>query len=223
MDVFQSPLEALAFNYVSFEYLASVQSFLTCIAIVTAAISFWRIRAVSSNSLHRTKSSGDSPSSSLDGRCCSTPNLSSPPIQVISTWSEPESEKEKKEEEPFHQEQTCSALVGVGAIEYDDKEDNGRVIKEKFTLYYQGEEDNTIPPIVGNEDGDDFDVVCPFREELYCSDGRWSYDGIRMMRREGDLGWYSSQDLTVFNGSVVRLWDCHRRRCSSPSGYFLAL
>ncbi|XP_042480344.1 uncharacterized protein LOC122061198 [Macadamia integrifolia] len=222
MEVFQSPVEALAFNYVSFGFLATVQSFLTCIAIVTAAISFWRIRAVGSNSFHGTKSpsSGDSNSPpSFDGRCRSTVNLSSPPMQVVSTWSAPESEKEKKEK-PFHQEKICSSFGGVGAIKYDDdKEGNGhcRVIKDKFTLYYQGEED-TIPIA-----GVGVDVVCSYREEIYYSDERWSCDVIRM-RRRSDLGWYHSQDLTVFNGSVVRLWDCHRRRCLSPSNnYFLAL
>ncbi|KAJ4958277.1 hypothetical protein NE237_025388 [Protea cynaroides] len=184
MDVFQSQLEALAFNYMNFGFLASVQSLLTCIAIVTAAISFWKIRAIGSNSFHRTKSSDDSP-----------PSLDVPPPPLrVSTWSKPEAEKGQL----FHQEKTCSSFVAIGAIgaiECDeDYNHNGRVIKGKLTLYYDGDG-------VGVGDGDD--VVCSYREELYYAHGSRSSDGIRMGRsqRGGDLGWYSSQDLTVLNGS----------------------
>ena len=44
MNVLDSPLEALAFNYVSFGFFTVVNNLWTWIAVVTAAVSFWRIR-----------------------------------------------------------------------------------------------------------------------------------------------------------------------------------
>ncbi|KAJ4952937.1 hypothetical protein NE237_029769 [Protea cynaroides] len=210
MDVFQSPLEAIAFNYVSFGFLSTVQSLLTCVAIVTAAISFWIIRAVGPNSFHRIKSSIDSP---LSSDCRSTLHVS-PPSLPVSTLSEPEPELEK--EKPVHQEeQGCSSLVGVGAIEFEDYNSNDRIIKDKFTLYYDDE--NSTGGGEFHVDGDGADVVCSYREEPYnYSNELWSWDGI-LVGRGGDLGWYRSQDLTVLNGNVVRLWGCQRRRCLSPA------
>ncbi|XP_051131100.1 uncharacterized protein LOC127251449 [Andrographis paniculata] len=44
----ESPLEALALNYLTYGFLAVVNSVWAWIAVVTAAVSFWRIRALSS-------------------------------------------------------------------------------------------------------------------------------------------------------------------------------
>lgn len=44
MNVLESPVEALAFNYVSFGFFTLVNNLWTWIAFITAAVSFWRIR-----------------------------------------------------------------------------------------------------------------------------------------------------------------------------------
>ncbi|XP_044464691.1 uncharacterized protein LOC123195140 [Mangifera indica] len=44
MNMLESPLEALAFNYVSFGLFTVVNNLWTWIAVITAAVSFWRIK-----------------------------------------------------------------------------------------------------------------------------------------------------------------------------------
>ncbi|GFY98555.1 hypothetical protein Acr_12g0010960 [Actinidia rufa] len=41
----ESPLEALAFNDLSFGFLTGINNLWTWVAVITAAVSFWRIRA----------------------------------------------------------------------------------------------------------------------------------------------------------------------------------
>ncbi|KAL1531308.1 hypothetical protein AAHA92_33999 [Salvia divinorum] len=49
-----SPLEALAFNYLTYGFLTAVNNIWAWIAVVTAAVSFWRIRGLSSPSSSTT-------------------------------------------------------------------------------------------------------------------------------------------------------------------------
>lgn len=68
MSALDSPLEALAFNYLSFGFLTAANNVWAWIAVITAAVSVWRIRASSPRckSLNRESSllTSFSPSSS---------------------------------------------------------------------------------------------------------------------------------------------------------------
>ncbi|KAK2645085.1 hypothetical protein Ddye_020280 [Dipteronia dyeriana] len=44
MNVLESPIEALAFNYLSFGFVTAVNNLWTWVAVITAAVSFWRIK-----------------------------------------------------------------------------------------------------------------------------------------------------------------------------------
>ncbi|KAJ0091713.1 hypothetical protein Patl1_13654 [Pistacia atlantica] len=44
MNTLESPLEALAFNYVRFGIFTVVNNLWTWVAVITAAVSFWRIK-----------------------------------------------------------------------------------------------------------------------------------------------------------------------------------
>ncbi|KAG8376261.1 hypothetical protein BUALT_Bualt09G0044800 [Buddleja alternifolia] len=48
MNTLDSPLEALALNYLNYALLTAVNSIWAWVAVITAAVSFWRIRALSS-------------------------------------------------------------------------------------------------------------------------------------------------------------------------------
>ncbi|KAL3825472.1 hypothetical protein ACJIZ3_021501 [Penstemon smallii] len=78
--------------------------------------------------------------------------------------------------------------------------------KVKFTLHYK------------DDDFMDGDEGCDNKDNGGGEGGgrknrRWCDDlERRMVMRMGDMGWYRCQDLTVLDGSVVRLWDGGRRR-----------
>ncbi|KAL2481935.1 Uncharacterized protein Adt_34901 [Abeliophyllum distichum] len=57
-----SPLEALAFTYVGYGFLTAVHNIWTWIALVTAAFSFWKIRALSDSEPISRARHGPSPS-----------------------------------------------------------------------------------------------------------------------------------------------------------------
>ncbi|XP_042509601.1 uncharacterized protein LOC122085196 [Macadamia integrifolia] len=249
MYVFQSPLEALAFNYfnyVSFGFLATntLQSLFTCVAILTTAVSFWRFTTVvGSNSFPRTNSSSSSSSSSVnsDGSHSTPP----PTVQILSPHllpclgsTSPDHLQLESEKKPYddHEASTCncvrrtssssSSSILVGPIPLEDEDENKVNLKAKFTLYYSELNDKSSKEEEEEEDPiEDVDVLlCSSGAppELLYSSGLWCSDGTSA-RREGDLlSWYRYQDLTVFNGSVVRLWDCHRRRNTSSSVCFPA-
>lgn len=47
MNALDSPLEALAFNYLSFAFSTALNNIWAFVAVATAAVSFWKIRAAS--------------------------------------------------------------------------------------------------------------------------------------------------------------------------------
>ncbi|XP_019189010.1 PREDICTED: uncharacterized protein LOC109183384 [Ipomoea nil] len=47
MNTLESPLEAIAFNYLSYGFLTAVNNVWTWVAVLTAAVSFWRIKILS--------------------------------------------------------------------------------------------------------------------------------------------------------------------------------
>ncbi|KAL8040176.1 hypothetical protein ABFX02_10G081300 [Erythranthe guttata] len=56
MGALDSPLEALALNYLTYGFLTVVNSIWPWVAVITAAVSFWRIRALSSPELRNAAS-----------------------------------------------------------------------------------------------------------------------------------------------------------------------
>ncbi|KAK9948142.1 hypothetical protein M0R45_003730 [Rubus argutus] len=177
-SVLDSPLEALAFDYVSFGLITVVNSLWTWVAVLTAAVSFWRLRPRGDGVKFLSPPSNDVFKSS--NGCSSYPETS-PPIT-------------EEEQEP-----PCSGSDPVAVPSSSAKfEDDGVLTKGvKFTLYF--EEDNNGH--VGGEGEGDLTA-----EETENSGGEnWWESGLRM--RMGDMGWYRYQDLTVLNGNVVRLWD----------------
>lgn len=151
-------MDVLEFSlFLSDYHLAAAAGFWTSIAVITAALSFWRITAaVGSRPSHKSNAPLQDP----------TPNLKTTPAPP-----------------PPAAEEFTPAVCSC---------DDGVLRKGKFTLYYGVEEG-------GGDDG--VISVCEMYEY---------YDDIDRIRlpvvRTMDLGWYRSQDLTVLNGSVVRLW-----------------
>ncbi|KAL2503345.1 hypothetical protein Fot_37193 [Forsythia ovata] len=166
-----SPLEALAFNYLGYGFLTAVHNIWTWIALVTGAFSFWKIRALSdSEPISRAR----------DGQ---VPSLGS----NVGEWVEGPAA------EPVE-----LPAISIG----EETKFNECGTKGKFSLYY-----NEGDYREGGEDGESEDNgggrVASEKLERWCN----HWERVRM----GDMGWYKYQDLTVLDGSVVRLWDGYLR------------
>ncbi|RDY10797.1 hypothetical protein CR513_04622, partial [Mucuna pruriens] len=150
-----SPLEAQAFNYLSFGFLTLLNNFWTWLAV-----SFWRTQTPK-------------------------PELPPPPDDPIP--------------DPVAVAGPVPAPVPSPTVVLNGP--NGAldgVNKGKFTLYYEGERECQSEETI-TEEWEDWD-----------GRGEWweSWERLlRMKQGENEKGWYTCQDLTVLNGSVVRLWD----------------
>ncbi|XP_004287665.1 PREDICTED: uncharacterized protein LOC101305000 [Fragaria vesca subsp. vesca] len=185
-SVLDSPL---AFDYVSFGLINVVNSLWTWLAVVTATVSFWRLRprAIEGLKLH-LPSSNDVVRSS--NGCSPFPETSPPPVTA-------EEELPRSVSAPPSRAHAAvpSSSSGLGRFE-----DDGGVTKGvKFTLYF----DEDTNGDVGGEGEGDGDVTARETEE---SGGENWWESCLRMRTE-EKSWYRYQDLTVFNGNVVRLWD----------------
>ncbi|XP_059634683.1 uncharacterized protein LOC132277011 [Cornus florida] len=184
MKSFDSPLEALAFNYVSFGFLTVVNNIWTWIAVITAAVSFWRIKA-----------SG----SSISDPPCPNPDVGPPKAAspLPPTAAEPS---------------PAPAPLTTMTPWVRHVESDGATRGNKFTLYYEEEQcergDEGVTLTREYDDGSD--GVVKGGGGAWCDDG---WEGMLRMRM-GDMGLYRLQDLTVLDGNVVRLWDgCRRKQC----------
>ncbi|KAH0970845.1 hypothetical protein GBA52_023001 [Prunus armeniaca] len=184
-SVLDSPLEALAFNYVSFGLFTVVNNLWTWVAVLTAAVSFLSLRlrastraastAISSSCLFNSPPSNDDRSS----------NGSSPVPEITPS--------ETADEPP------CSVLSLVAAP-YKFEDDRIVVTKGlKFTLYYEDNAEGDVD-LKAEEAGE-----CDGDEAVAEGCGEWLEGVLRL--RLGEMGWYRHQDLTELNGNVVRLWD----------------
>ncbi|KAK9274433.1 hypothetical protein L1049_021680 [Liquidambar formosana] len=191
MNVLDSQLEALAFSYLSFGLLTIVNNLWTWVAVITAAVSFWRLKAAGS------------PKSVPQGPILDQNTTGSEPASASASASPP---CDSTEEEPAVAPPSTSASIsGVTAAVRADIDEE--VTKGKFTVYYEDDRESDGDMVVDGEwEG------CDGAEGLGEGCGEWSDGWERMMRvRMGDLGWYRFQDTTVLDGSVVRLWDGSRR------------
>ncbi|KAL9314596.1 hypothetical protein ACSQ67_020048 [Phaseolus vulgaris] len=182
MNVLDSNVEALAFNYLSFGLLTALNNLWACLALLTAALSFWKIRSAG----------------------CPKPNPEAQPT----AGPEPLTPSQEKTEP------TREAVNANGGAE----EDVDGVRKGKFTVYY--EEHVQCACDCENEG------FATAWEESEGSQTEWWERWERLLRLrngESENGWYTRQDVTVLNGSVVRLWDggltassamykCHKNR-----------
>ncbi|VVB16943.1 unnamed protein product [Arabis nemorensis] len=184
MATLDSPLEALAFEYASFGVFAAVNNIWTWLAVVTAAVSFWRIRVT-------TTSIGDG-----DGHgCILLEELTGSKSEQESGYLEPESMTGPVEETVARVKETVTEVWEP--LVYDEG-----VTKGKLTIYYEVDVD-------GGKcvDGELTDVNY-YGGGLGGDCGEWWERWERVMRmRNGDDNWYRYVDLTVINGNVVRLWD----------------
>uniref|UniRef100_A0A2P2QMI1 Uncharacterized protein n=1 Tax=Rhizophora mucronata TaxID=61149 RepID=A0A2P2QMI1_RHIMU len=190
MKALQSPLDALVFDVTGFGILTVVSSLWTWLALITAAVSFWRIRSAGAGgaAARLLKSEQPTPYSvDVDGNRpqsvseTSLPELATEPCNSLAPASSPF---------PFP---TPSVF-----------EDN-RATKGKFLAYYgdvRGSDGK------GDDDGELTEVVqWGYAGSGICG-GEWGESWERVLRiRMGKIGWYRNQDLAAINGNVVRLWD----------------
>lgn len=196
MNALDSPLEALALNYLSFGFLTAANNVWAWIAVITAAVSVWRIRASS------PRGKGLNVESSLS--TC----FSSPTAAPSSSSPSSSSEVERVAAEPTEVEHSVPSTSAVSAFQTEGKTSG------KFAVYYRGDEDEEED--CGNDESND-DIVDAVEDSL-CSSIEWLGNGweVTMKMRVNDMGWYHYQDLTVLDGNVVRLWDGCRRRNAAP-------
>ncbi|XWS26549.1 hypothetical protein CRYUN_Cryun26dG0040700 [Craigia yunnanensis] len=197
-----SPLDALAFNYVSFGIFTIVNNVWTWVAVITAAVSFWRIRAAgAASSSYSVKKPGQKPSTCITNR---TQDESRPFLEA----------EEKPTPSAFVSTPAAVVETSVSPIVCDDGMTKGG--KFKLTVYYEddGQSDEegemTVTEWRSDGGGDCKEGSC----------GEWWESWERLLSlRKGETGWYSYQDLTVINGNIVRLWDesCRRRGRYSSS------
>ncbi|OIT05887.1 PREDICTED: uncharacterized protein LOC109222908 [Nicotiana attenuata] len=198
MNAMESPLEALAFNYLSFGFITVVNNVWTWIAVITAAVSFWRIKASSTLPAPEPRAdfSGRAPSPSPP---TTTSSMSSPSSQV---------ERESTQQAIISEKTSSTATTMMFPVVSLIKEEG---TKGKLTVYFKQDIDG------GECDGD---IVNGDREEEELSK-EWFENWERVLKmRKGEMGWYSYQDMRVIDGSVVRLWDgCRRRRNAETTAF----
>ncbi|KAK6273733.1 hypothetical protein QQP08_027674 [Theobroma cacao] len=189
-----SQLEALAFNYVSFGIFTIVNNLWTWVAVITAAVSFWRIRAASAAT----------PS-------CSVKKPDQKPSKCVIDRAQDESQPIPEAIEKPTPSALVSAPAGVMEMSvssplvcHDAVTKGG---KFKLTVYSEDDGDSHVDGEMTVTEWSDIDGDC---KEWSC--GGWWQSWERVLSvRKGETGWYRYQDLTAINGNVVRLWDECRR------------
>ncbi|GKV17981.1 hypothetical protein SLEP1_g28420 [Rubroshorea leprosula] len=178
--VLDSPLEALTFNYVSFGIFSLVNNLWPLVAVITAAVSFWKIKAAAGITPLK-KLVDDTPAAPLS--CVNHRE------KLLSSMMEEEAST------------SCSSPASVVTPDQSGSYDGMTKGRNKFVLYY---EDDGGEMTVASEEKE-YSSDCDdggMSEERYW--GSWE----RMLRmRTAEMGWYRYQDLTVINGNVVRLWE----------------
>lgn len=158
--------------------------------LAAAAVGFWRMRNVGS----KTDESDASP-------------LFTAPLEEVQQKAAPLAVQSSTMEAP-----------GSPSFSFDRQVETVCTPKVRFTAYFE-EEDCIGSCHVEDEEeettvdggGVHHEETCPRREvvltlpwEMEEEEAKW---GGMAVRRRGDLGWYSFQDMAALNGSVVRLWD----------------
>ncbi|KAL6496448.1 hypothetical protein OROGR_029706 [Orobanche gracilis] len=184
MSMLNSPLEALAIGYLSYGLLTAVSNIWAWVAVITTAIGFWRIKGLSFPPHLIKKEVSPLESSSY----------------LAETAAEPDTVSSTTEKHLLPASLTTTMSDCVLDSECSPK--------GKFSVYYKDDFKNR------DEGGDDdSDGVCNGGEGAERAKLGWRCCEWErtMVVRMGDLGWHRYQDLTVLDGSVVRLWDSRWR------------
>nr|KJB07340.1 hypothetical protein B456_001G017300 [Gossypium raimondii] len=177
-QLLDSGFEALAFNCISFGIFTIVNNVWTWVAAITAAITFWRIRAagVASSSRSFTKPNLKPWSTSIIDRAGDDPKPTLFPSALVSAPAV-----------------VTGTISGSPSVCDDIRVSTTKGEKFKLSVYCDGE-------------SNDVDGEMTVRGRS-CG-GEWWESWERVFRvRKGERGWYRYQDLTAINGNVVRLWD----------------
>lgn len=126
MNMLESPLEALAFDYVSFGIFGVVNNIWTWVAVVTAAVSFWKIKAQVKPAL-------------LQHRNDRNPSGSQQPVPEM-----PPAEESSARVALAASASPATASPSVGDVD--------GVTKGKFTLYYREEKEEVDGEITAVEE-----------------------------------------------------------------------
>ncbi|KAL6965799.1 hypothetical protein U1Q18_036860 [Sarracenia purpurea var. burkii] len=245
MNALDSPVEVMAFNYLSFGFLTAANNNIWAwVAVMTtaAAVSFWRIRASAGTG-------GGAAKSETRGR---NPGGSPPPPMMLLNLVKEEEEKvvggdqvtasktnsartavDNAAEETTRTarrvdtvaEETARTpqVVDIAAAEETTRTARvvGAVEKEttrrKFTVYYEDDgEDELSPPEEVGEDRVGELVTAVGGGGGGGGEEDWCEGWKGTMRlRTGDMEWYRHQNLTVLDGNVVKLWDGCRRKTTN--------
>ncbi|OIT29914.1 PREDICTED: uncharacterized protein LOC109210714 [Nicotiana attenuata] len=225
MSALESPLEALAFNYLSFGLFTVVNNIWTWLAVITAAFSYWRIKT-SSALLKPALVRGDF----SDDASPSPPQTAFvPPSENVETVAADEPASTSRGPSI-----TAPTTISPCAVFHRVDSTKGR-----FTAYYK--KDDVLGPCdddVDRRDSTDKEDKGEFRissqwlqssifsnngavemEDLMCNDWYQSWEKVTRTKK-GEMGWYSFQDLHVIDGNVVRLWEgCRRRREAEATAF----
>ena len=179
MNVLDSNVEALAFNYLSFGLLTALNNLWTWLALLTAAFSFWKIRSTGCLK----------PEPKPEAQVQAQPYIRPDRVADLLTVEKTEPTQQDAVLVPF----SPSLLQG----------ENG-ARKGKFTVYY--EKDMDMQGTCGEREGllTAWEEKEGTETEWW---KRWERL-LRLRNGENENGWYTWQDLTELNGNVVRFWDC---------------
>lgn len=182
MNSVDSTLEALTLHYVGIGLFSVVNNIWTLAALVTAAVSFWRLRGASLL-LH------------LPGHSRRVGSLHEREYTSKSIDSGPESSIRESVTVPAVILDTDTAAAPLACID--------GATKGKFVAYYREDEECDVAAAVEEEE-----KVC---DQSLAGEWWEGWEKAWRMRRKGAEkgtgGWYNYQDLEVLNGSVVRLWE----------------
>ncbi|CAE6112921.1 unnamed protein product [Arabidopsis arenosa] len=207
MSTLESPLEALAFEYASFGVFAVVNNVWTWIAVVTAAVSFWRIRVTTIGVgdghacvLVEELTGSENESGRLEPKSITGP-VKETVARVKETVTRTEVYAPQSITGPV--EETVGARVKETVTKTEPLMYDDGVTKGKLTMYYEVDVD-----VDGERCVDGELTAVSYGGGLGNCGGEWWEKWERVVRmRNGDDGWYRYVDLTVINGNVVRLWD----------------
>lgn len=183
MNVLDSNVEALAFNYLSFGFLTALNNLWTWLALLTAALSFWKIR------------SAGCPKPRPKPEAQAQPFFRPEAVADLLIVEKTEPTKQHAATAPF----SPPLLRGENNSEENDER------KGKFTVYYE-EEDMDMQCTCDENEG----LLTAWKEKEGTETEWWKRWErlLRLRNGENENGWYTWQDLTELNGNVVRFWDC---------------
>ncbi|XP_009780582.1 uncharacterized protein LOC107769213 [Nicotiana tabacum] len=222
MSALESPLEALAFNYLSFGLYTVVNNIWTWLAVIAAAFSFWRIKTSSAllkpalvrgdfsddaspslpqtafvpPSEHVETVAADEPASTSRGPSITAPTTISPSVVFHIVHS-----TKGRLTTYFKQDDVLGPCDDY--VDCRDSTDKGESISSQWVQSSIFSNNGTVE-----------------MEDLMCNDWYQSWEKV-IRTKKGEIGWYSYQDLHVIDGNVVRLWEGCRRRREAEATAFL--